>query len=492
MATVSLNDIKSKKKTLSLNEVRSRANTRPATKAPEPQQSVLGKVGSALIQSEKRFGQSVGDAIFAPTAVKRLTESSDKTTKMQMKVLERIRQKRARGEDTARLEKTLRENAPENIVKQLEQITPSVTKSAKQVFGEGLGVATDIASVGALPGVGKALFKTGAKTVAGGVARGAVKGAIPGAIFGGAQGGTRAAQEDKSTKEILKDTATGAGVGAAIGGVLGGVSGGVAGAKNKAKLKEIDFREQLVMQKPTDKVRQAAIKEGRITDSKIFKKSGITPSKRDKDLAEAVKGLVSRKKTLKGNVDSIKGEVARINKGVGEYITRNKVPFNTKQLKTKLVKAKADNRLIFASDTTAERTYDAVVEEFMEQVGKKDTKGLFQARQSFDRIPAIKKLLQTEGLGENTRRQIVLDVRRAANEYISDQLPKGNQYKPDLLKETRILESLGNIAAKSSKDLGKSKIQLILQEYPIIKWWTSALVGAGGVGVGASILLSGD
>ncbi len=154
--------------------------------------------------------------------------------------------------------------------------------------------------------------------------------------------------------------------------------------------------------------------------------------------------------------------------------------------------AKEESKLIFASDATAEKTYDAVVDEFMKHVGKKDTAGLFAARQEFDKIPAIKKLLDSRALGENVKKSIVLDVRRAANEYIADLLPEGNMYKELLRQESSMIEALGNIADKGASTIGKNGIQMLTEKYPILKWVASGLAGGAGIGVGGTIIGSSD
>ena len=133
---------------------------------------------------------------------------------------------------------------------------------------------------------------------------------------------------------------------------------------------------------------------------------------------------------------------------------------------------------------------------FVKQVQKGDTEGLLDARQSFDQLPAIKKLLKTEGLGENARREIVLEVRGSANRYIASLLPEGNTYRADLLQEHRMLEALGNISDKSASIIGKNRLQLMTNEYPILKWIIGGLAGgavfAGGVGAGGALIVSTD
>lgn len=279
----------------------------------------------------------------------------------------------------------------------------------------------------------------------------------------------------------------------AVQGVVGAALGGglsLAGSALSRNTKT--FAEDFVAPKATDKVREEAIKQGRLQAPRLFKRAELAPSGREKKLAEVVSDVISPKADLAKNVQAVRSKVDTINNGVKTYIDVNKVPFNANQLRTKLMAAKDESRLIFASEPTAERTYDAVVDELMRNVGKKDTSGLFAARQNFDQIPAIKKLLNSQGLGENVKKEIVLGVRRAANDYIADQLPKGNQYKELLRQESYLLEALGNAAKKGTRIVGKNKLQLLTEEYPILKWLVGGagvgLVGGAGVGVGGAII----
>lgn len=210
---------------------------KPATFG-EKVMGVAKKVGKAVIQSEQRFGESIADAIFAPTAVKQIEEQQKVSADTTQKLINRIKEKRAKGEDTTRLVEALKRHAdvPDTTI---EELVPSVKKSTKQVLGEAAGVATDILSFGTLPSVAKSAVKPAATTFVEGAMQGAKEGAKLGALYGGAQSGARAAQDDKSGTEIAKETVKGAAIGGATGGVLGGVTGGVGGTLNgRAQRKE--------------------------------------------------------------------------------------------------------------------------------------------------------------------------------------------------------------------------------------------------------------
>lgn len=443
-----------------------------------------------------KVAEGAGLAIAAPKIQRQLTEAEQRMSDTDLELIKRIQQKAAAGEDTTRLE-----NARAQLLEDMkgsrdvQRDFVNTLPSNKEVLGSAARLAGTMAG-GAI--ASKAASLTGADKAAtflSGATRGAAAGAGAGAVEGAIQGAGLAAEADRPTEELLYGGLLGAVGGAVTGGVIGGVLGSVTGAVRGSKIKKAEFAQDLVSPKMSVKDRAEAIRQGRLQDPTFFGKAEIQYSKRDQQLAESVQDVVSRKATVGENVDAIRNKISVTNTGVKSYIEDNKVPFNTNQLRSKLESGKDDLSLIFASDKSAERTYDAVAEAFMDNVSKKDTAGLFEARQSFDQIPAIKKLLESDRLGENARKEIVLAVRGAANDYISTQLPKGNPYKQTLLTEHHMLEALGNLADKSATIVGKNKLQMLTQEYPILKavaGGLAAALGLGAVGVGGSVISSSE
>src|SRR3990167_8206174 len=68
-----------------------------------PTQSTLGAIGSALIKSEKGFGQSIAGAIGGAVGNKNVDEENRLNRQVQSNMLKAIQDKRAKGEDTSRL-----------------------------------------------------------------------------------------------------------------------------------------------------------------------------------------------------------------------------------------------------------------------------------------------------------------------------------------------------------------------------------------------------
>ena len=236
---------------------------------------------------------------------------------------------------------------------------------------------------------------------------------------------------------------------------------------------------------------EKAALDGRTYTEGRTKEVKIKPTRREELVADSVRqlvvdGRIDPKKLPFENIPEIQLEVNRINQGVEQMIYERKIPFNMKQLRSKLSAVKKDADIVFSTDPTLERTYDALIDAFMKNVEKGDTLGLFKARQSFDKIPAVKKLL--DGLkgasGENLKRQAVLDIRRAANEYVAEQLPKNDPYRYALSQESYMIEAMGNLAEKSKGLVGSTNISRMLDEYPVLK---SVVRQAIPFGVGATV-----
>lgn len=239
-----------------------------------PQQSTLGKVGSSLIQSERKFGQSIAGAIggtFGLGGTKsKIDEANQRAEQVQQNLIQQIKEKRAKGEDTSRLVGALRTLDKEvNFYDILNSSTGgSLDKSAKQVFGEGFGVATDIIGAGALPGgVGQVTKPAGGFLK--GTVQGMKSGAIGGSIFGAAEGVTSGLEEDKSIGESIGTGIKQGVIGGIAGGTLGGIIGGISGKIQANKALKLQ-KQQLLETMPDSKVAKYTLDgQGKIINDPI-------------------------------------------------------------------------------------------------------------------------------------------------------------------------------------------------------------------------------
>ncbi|KND49809.1 MAG: hypothetical protein AB203_01830 [Parcubacteria bacterium C7867-008] len=249
-------------------EIQEWLNNLPTSDAqPEPpkKDGVLKTIGKTLISSELKFGKSIADALpgFVPGSAawtnNQNAELMKRSEEIANNLLKTIKEKKARGEDTTRLDAALQQHLKDTSKPPIDinETNASVNKSAKQIFGEGLGVATDIASFGtygnAAKGAqtGKLLVKGGAsgvlaralpegastafqKTVptatskVAAFGKGFIEGAREAVPVGVSYGASSAMQDDEDLPTIMK-RALGSG---AISGVIGGTLSGFANMKN--------------------------------------------------------------------------------------------------------------------------------------------------------------------------------------------------------------------------------------------------------------------
>lgn len=254
------------------------------TQTEEPKkEGIFKKIGKALISSELKFGKSIADAMpsFVPGSAAWTNKQNEEIFKNQQQMMDNLliqrKKLKTEGKDTSRLDaaiKDMQEQMSKPAI-DINETNASVNKTAKQVFGEGLGVATDILSAGSygkaaqgaqtgkLLIAGKASGKvagvlgkvgiqstvspaagalpsiigggTKAQAALKGAWQGAKQGFTSGAVWGTAQGATRAMQDNKDNTDIASDAITGGVVGGVAGGTVGAIVGGTSGYINRRR-----------------------------------------------------------------------------------------------------------------------------------------------------------------------------------------------------------------------------------------------------------------
>lgn len=213
--------------------------------AEQPQGGLLSRAFNALTGSEQAFGRTLGGAIAAPAVSQQIGEEAGQDVEQHNATLQAIQKARAEGrtEEANRLAQGMAQRNLGGVqAPTLETIIPESQKSARQIFGEGAGVAADIASAG-LFGKGANAARTGqlltgSEKVAGLASRAGVPftgvtqavkapllqraGALAkeGAALGGLYGGSQQAQQNASAMDIFKGAAGGAVLGGGISGAL--------------------------------------------------------------------------------------------------------------------------------------------------------------------------------------------------------------------------------------------------------------------------------
>lgn len=310
-----------------------------ATRVAEPKsalQSVMTgakKVAGFLTSSERGFGESIAGAVLPSTSAgrqfeKAQTQTSQANEQFITTVSKRLKLKKSRGEDTSKEVEQLK-NAGAFKGLDSEEFNPALKKTTKQVLGEALGVAADIASFGSYGGAVKGaqsgkLLSSGAKkalptatTRLQAFGQGALKVGAESFATGTAFGASQAMQENADLPAIVKRALT-SGV---VSGVIGGALGGVANIRNRTP----------------ESIKQSAIesyKKGLGATKEKYKEQAekIIPDLLDKKEWGTYKSLVKKAETgiklseqeyeklgeLQGTIDST-GILSKIDDEIGKY-----------------------------------------------------------------------------------------------------------------------------------------------------------------------------
>lgn len=211
----------------------------------------------------KEIAQGLGQAIANPKIARQQEQTFQQQNDIQGQLLVRIKEKKATGEDTSRLEQALGLLGQEidKTGQETGELLNQNNLTSKQVLGDALQLGTTIAGVGSYSKaglLGKAKLTTGLQKAAPevvqgltkgtgilkGIGQGAKTGAITGATQGFAQGTAQGLQDDKTLGASLKQ-GVGTGIaGGVFGGVVGGLIGGISGAVKGSNLRKSIISEQ--------------------------------------------------------------------------------------------------------------------------------------------------------------------------------------------------------------------------------------------------------
>lgn len=224
-------------------------------KVPEQEKSVLQKIGGvaekvADFTGGKELAQGLGQALaasdvnvpFLPkgNTEKMLEETLTGQIDMQSKMINLIKEQKALGKDTSRLEGALADLTEEiqTTGEGAEKLLNPNELTGKQVVGDVLQLGTTLLGGSAASKIaGKA---TGATGVGAGLLQGAKTGALTGTALGTSTGVSQGLQDDLSAKDIAISGVKGGVLGGVTGGVLGSVTGAISsGLKGRALRKDL-------------------------------------------------------------------------------------------------------------------------------------------------------------------------------------------------------------------------------------------------------------
>lgn len=431
----------------------------------------------------KETAQAIGQGMANKQIAQQITTGQNQAIDIQGKLIKNIKEMKALGQDTSRLEDALQEITG-NISaqgKQASQLLNQEGITGKQIAGDALQLATTIAGAGTLPGVAKGV--TTAQTVGQGVLQGAKAGAMTGAGFGGATGVSQGLQEDKTAGEIVKQGLGGAVGGAVTGGILGGVVGGVSGAiKQKAIKKGQEYLDAITPETKdlTEVEYEKLLARGKITPKTATSPARYVLSEEEKQIASKYKTLLTKDPAQ--NTINIANEISKKDAQVGKFLEKNNGIFNTGELKNKLTSSMSDITDLTVDERRLEKLKQTTIDNFVKGLQKKDMKSLWEARKLFD------SKIEGAFKGSPTlQKEIKIAFRNAVQDFIAEKTPEG-VYK-GYMKDMSQLFNLKNITeTKAVKERGMSAIQTWIKNNPTKSKalaWTAGSGIIGGLGYSA-------
>jgi hypothetical protein len=293
------------------------------------------------------------------------------------------------------------------------------------------------------------------------------------------------------------------GAGKTAGGAAPAISrgaGAAAGALEKAGVAQVT-KDTLEMVKRdfstlSKKQKEAAMMSGQVEKPGVFKKTALKTTKQDEEIAKSLEGLVDKKKNAIENIESVRTKIADLGQQTQALPKENDRIFNNSQIRNVLKESKEDSSIIFAGDKIQEKAYNAVTDEFMRILAKKSNKlsSVLEARKEFDNVVKTKfPNIFSKMNGDNVRAAAVRDVRMAANDFVANSLPEGNNFKELLKQQSNLYRAIERLAQNAAPTIDKSKFQRLvglMRSHPILTVEAAGGLGAvagAHLGIGASL-----
>lgn len=424
--------------------------TRGGLKTVQKVQDVIGG---------KEISQALGQGMANKQIAQQITAGQNQAIDIQGKLIKNIKEMKALGQDTSRLEDALQEITG-NISaqgKQAGQLLNQEGITGKQIAGDVLQLGTTIAGAGTLPGVAKGV--TTAQTVGQGIAQGAKAGAMTGAGFGGTTGVSQGLQEDKTAGEIVKQGLGGAVGGAVTGGILGGVVGGVSGGIKNYQTKKAnqDFIDEMITPEvEKGKIGLQALKTGKVKEgtgvfgSRDYKEALPQFNEIKKSVA-SVPGISSKNTNLQ-NLNAIHGEIGNTAdklvtsiKGKG-FFSPNE--FNSYMSNVK--KSLGENPSIVGD---AQKTADKILDKFNSLVKKNGytPEGLLNARKQLDQWMGSQKGNIFNPNTENAMSIALRAIRQGGNNFLESRV-QDVAVRDMLSHQSKLYQAIDLIAPKAQKE----------------------------------------
>lgn len=403
--------------------------------AEEKKDSLLSKVGKFFTGATQKFTETLGTAasVIDPTT-KKLREETISSAQNQSDQYLKMAQSETDKDKKDKLLKAA------SYLADTEDIdiynNPEYQKTAKQIYGEAIGVAAETLGWGKIGNIAKTVK---ASTVLPTV----LKSAGTGAVLGGVTSTAKAMEENKSTEDIIKSSATGT--------VVGGITGGALGYGANKLFGKIGEKQatKLVSAPITKKSKELAYRTGRASEASFLKSEKILPTKSEQELGKLAQDVGLKIGKNKSNISKVNTAIEKEAEGLKQLLKETGAVYNKNNVKGQLNKMKSEVSEDLVDSEV--KVYDKMVAKFNKMVEASDNKGLdglLEVRQKFD------QWLQSNNPNIFINKQggvyrASKAVRESVNGYINKKV-KNDIVVRSLKKQTDLYKIRENISKKSA------------------------------------------
>lgn len=445
-------------------------------------------VGQAIAERPASVTYRGNDATKKMGTAAALEETDKQNIEIQTNILKRIKEKKARGEDTSRLEGALEDlgfNLEVSASNREDFLNPEKLTN-KQVVGDATQLAATLAAGELLKGTTKLATKLPGKVGKGagiipGATKGVVAGASAGLIEGSAQGAAQGLKDNEDTREVLSSAVKGGVIGSVAGGVLGGITGGVVGKKVAKKITQQTTHLEAITPKvddmPTEQYREA-LRKGKIAEKSAKEPAKYVLSKKEIATANKYKDLLQGKDPVV-NINNLANKVDELDTEVGKFLRKNNGIYNTGELRNYLTKALENVDDITISEDRIQKAKTGVIDNFLKSLDKNDMETLWIKRKEFD---TLSKAFQ----GSPTfKKEMSRAFRNAIQDFIADKTPN-NTYKTFMKDMSELINlSQGNLEMKAINERKLSGLAKWMKDNPGKTKLIWGALGTLGLGLGA-------
>jgi len=272
------------------------------------------------------------------------------------------------------------------------------------------------------------------------------------------------------------------------------VAGEAAGAVEGRLAKQIlDDAISITAPRLSRSQKASAIAQGRGKTTGILRTLEIAPSPSDIRAAKSVQDLVVVGRAPDKNIGAVRGAITNKSEEISEGLVGSGIAYKADELSDFLAKAKNDSSILFKADEALEREYDVIIKEMLDQAVKSgdNLDNLWDARKAFDQV--VEQKLSSRVFtdpGNNVKRNAILDVRRATNEFIANKLPEGNSFRDDLRKLSDQYTAIDNIASEAASLVNSNIVKRSMNKLGRLGTVQSVLASAGIVGAASAGLFN--